>query len=293
MILPVFDSVRRIGKIAPGSIRAVLDYVIPKLNDPMPEMDGFGIVTVAGGPKYLRYLWTSVKRTRTLTDAPIICYHIGPREIAHHSVPMLEDLGVEFRDALPIMQRENYTLQGNKGWSAKSAAILDCPFRDVLFLDADCFPLIAPEDILNHTDYSQGFLCFPDIQHCRKNDMLFPNLGLKRIPDWREAEAGQFFVDRSRYWKEIQLYSFMNGRPNPFHDLAHGDKVLLQLACMKLRTPFQMAGTPSFDGTAITHRLTDGTEAFLHYGEHKRSGRMPPGISDLLHEFDNLTLQPA
>jgi hypothetical protein len=290
MIRPVFDSVRRIGKIAPGSIRPVLDYVIPKLNDPLPPMSGFGVVTVAGG-KYLKYLWVLAKHTRALTDAPIICYHLGPKELDHPAVDLLRDMDVQFRDALPLMKADNY--QSTHGWCAKSIAIIDSPFRDVLFLDADCIPLISPEEVLNHRDYSYGYLCFPDIQHCRKNDMLFPNMGLKRIPDWVEAEAGQFFVDKMRYWKEIQLYSWMNGRPRPFHDLAHGDKCLLQLACMKLQKPFQMAGTPSFDGAAITHRLTDGTEAFLHYGEHKRSGKLPAGISDLLHEFGQLTLQPA
>lgn len=288
--LRFFDEVRRIGRLDAGAIRATLDFVIPRLKDPMPEMSGFGIVTVGGG-KYLKYIWNLVRKARVLTDAPIICYHLGPDEVNHPAVSLLKEMDVEFRDAIPIMRRENYTFQGNKGWSAKSAAIMDCPFKEVLFLDADAYPLMEPESILDHWNFSTGFLAFPDIQHCRKNDMLFTHLALKRIPDWVEAEAGQFLVDRSRFWKEIQLYSFMNGRPLPFHDLAMGDKTLLQLSCMKLGTSFNMGGKPEWVEYGIRHHLTDGTPAFMHSMPAKRGGMSDPAMEEALRQFEELSLQ--
>lgn len=287
MIRPVFDSVRRIGKIAPGSIRAVLDYVIPRMNDPMPEMDGFGIVTVAGGAKYLRLLWASVKKTRMVSDAPIWCFHLGPKEIQHWCVPMLEDLGVHFVDAIPFMKAENYQSIG--GWSAKSIAIMHSPFQRVCFLDADAFALIDPEEI----EFPTGFMAFRDVTKCRKNDMLFPNLGLKRIPDWVEFEAGQQLWDKKKTWRELQLFSFMNGRKVPFHDLTMGDKDLAPLSFMKLGTPFDEGGIPEWLGYGIRHHLSDGTPAFLHFMPEKRGGPVAPEVVELLREFDQLTLQPA
>jgi hypothetical protein len=286
-------DITRIGKISDGSILATLKFVIPRLNEPLPKMDGRGIVTVAGG-KYLKYLWMQVKHVRALSDLPIICYHLGPQEIQHPSVEMLEGMGVEFRDALPLMKAEGYTLHGVRGWSAKSIAVKHSPFRHVLFLDADAIPLIDPEEIFAHKDYNTGFLCFGDIAPCRKSNMLFPSLGIRYDKDWIEAEAGQFLVDKQRFWKAIQLYSFMNGRPKPFHDLAYGDKCLLPLACVKLGMPFTQAPKGEWIHYGIRHHLTDGTPAFEHFTEHKRHGLMPDGVKKVLQEFESLTqLQPA
>lgn len=285
-------EVKRIGKISEGSILATLKFVIPRLDEPLPKMEGTGIVTVAGG-KYLKYLWILVKHVRSLSDLPIICYHIGQHEIQHPSVGMLEDMGVEFRDALPLMKAEGYTLHGNRGWSAKSIAVKHSPFRNVLFLDADAIPLIDPEAIFAHRDFQHGFLAFGDIAPCRKNNMLFPSLGIRYDKDFVEAEAGQFLVDKKRFWKAIQLYSFMNGRPKPFHDLAMGDKTLLQLACRKLGIPFTLSTQQEWMGYGIRHSLTDGTKAFLHAMPEKRGGEAAPGWSDFFHEFESLSLQPA
>lgn len=281
----LFDQVRRIGKFDQGAILAVLSHVIPLLNDPLPPMRGFGIVTVAGGA-YLGRFWCLMKVLRSFSDAPVQCYHLGPDELRHKAVPMLRDMGVEFVDAHPMMSRENY--QGFGGWEAKSIGIKYCPFQSVCFMDADCIPLVDPEAILKHQDFSTGFLAFHDIQACRKNNMLFPSLGLMYDPEWIEAEAGQFLVDRSRFWREIQLYSFMNGRPKPFHELAMGDKTLLQLSCMKLGTPFNYGGKPAWEGGAIRHFLTDGTPAFLHWMEEKRKGSVPNEVAGLLKEFQTL-----
>jgi hypothetical protein len=286
-------DITRIGKISEGSILATLKFVIPRLNEPLPKMEGRGIITVAGG-KYLKYLWMQVKHVRALSDLPIICYHIGQHEIQHPSVEMLEDMGVEFRDALPLMKAEGYTLQGVRGWSAKSIAVKHSPFRHVLFLDADSIALIDPEEIFAHEDYKTGFLCFGDIAPCRKNNMLFPSLGIRYDKDWIEAEAGQFLVDKQRFWKAIQLYSFMNGRPRPFHDLAMGDKTLLQLASMKLGIPFTLSTNQEWMGYGIRHSLTDGTKAFLHAMPEKRGGEVAPGWGESFREFESLTqLQPA
>lgn len=290
MIQRRYDEVRRIGRFSEGAILATLKFVIPRLNDPVPPMDGFGIVTVGGG-SYLKYVWAQVKKTRELTDAPIICYHIGPEEIDHPATELLMDLGVEFRDAVPIMQEQNY--QSRHGWCAKSAGLLDCPFRYALFLDSDCYPLIEPESVLNHPDFSHGFLAFNDINTCRKNNMVFPLMGLSKPDNFREWEAGAQLWDRRTQWKALQLFSWMNGRPRPFHDIVWGDKDLAPLAHMKLGMPFKVGGDPKWMGYGILHTLSDGTPAFMHSMTEKRSGDVDPAIADLLHEFNQLSLQPA
>lgn len=290
-----FDAVRRIGRIDAGSIRAVLNFVIPRLETeppPTEPMEGFGIVTCAGG-RYLRYLYAQVKVTRRFTDAPIHCYHLGPAELNHPCVDMLREMDVTFVDAIPVMREQNYALWKNVGWSAKSAALLDCPFRYALFMDADCIPLIDPESLLDSDDFTEGFLAWHDINKCRKNNMVFPLMGLKMPKDFREFEAGQQLWDRQRHWKALQLFSWMNGRPRPFYELVHGDKDLGPLSFMKLGIPFNVGGEPKWEHNAIRHHLSDGTPAFLHYMETKRSKGAPPEVASLLHEFDNLTLQPA
>lgn len=280
-----FDEVRRIGKFDQGAILKTLEFVIPRLQDPLPQMSGFGVVTVAGG-NYLRYLWAQTRVLRRLSDCPVQCFHLGPQEIQHKAVNLLRDLGVEFVDAIPLMGRENY--QTRHGWSAKSAALKYTRFRYACFMDADCIPLIDPETILNHSDFETGFLAWFDINKCRKSNMIFPSMGIKYDPAFREFEAGQQMWDRQRHWLPLQLFSFMNGRPKPFHDDLWGDKDIAPLSFMKLKVPFNVGGEPEWLGYGIRHQLTDGTKAFLHYMPDKRGGPMAPEVAELLKEFDSL-----
>jgi hypothetical protein len=278
---PVFDEVRRIGKFEAGASRAVIAHIIPHLNEPIPEMEGFGVATAAGG-RYLRYLWVMVKKLRAFSDAPVQCFHLGQREIMHHSVPMLEELGVEFVDALPLMKAENYQKLG--GWQAKSIAVKYSRFERICFMDADAYPLMDPEDI----QFDQ-FMAWHDIQKCRKNDMIWPSLGLKCDRAYTEFEAGQQMWDRRKAWRPLQLFSWANGRPKPFYDLLHGDKDIAPFMFLKLGIPFETGGPPRWEGYGIRHFLKDGTPAFFHAMPEKRGGPPDPDSAALLAEFDSLT----
>lgn len=291
MIHPSYLTVRKIGRIERPQVRAILDYVIPRLDEPRPAFEGFGIVTVAGGP-YLRWFWASLNKLREVSDAPVQCYHLGPRELNHPCVPLMREMGVEFVDALPLMKAENYQSRG--GWSAKSVAIKHSPFRYCLFLDADCFPLINPEPILHGNDFNHGFLAFHDVSKCRKDDFFFTDFDLKYDKSFVEFEAGAQIWDKYRHWRPLQLFSWMNGRPKPFHKITFGDKDLGPLSFMKLGLPFNVGGKPEWMGYGIRHKLADSTPAFLHFMPEKRGGDPAPEVQELLAEFDEMTkLQPA
>ena len=288
---PSYLLVRKIGRIDRMQVRAILDYIVPKLDEPMPTYEGFGIVTVAGGP-YLRWFWASLNKLREVTDAPIQCYHLGKRELNHPSVPKMREMGVEFVDAIPFMQEENYQSFG--GWSAKSIAIKHSPFRHCLFLDADCFPLLDPETILSGPDLNHGFLAFHDVSKCRKDDFFFHDFNLKYDAGFIEFEAGAQLWDKQENWRPLQLFSWMNGRPNPFHKIGWGDKDLAPWSFMRLGLPFNVGGKPEWLGYGIRHKLSDGTPAFLHFMPEKRGGEPAPEVADLLVEFDEMNeLQPA
>lgn len=290
---PAYLSVRKIGRIERPQVKAILDLVVTRLDEPIPEFKGFGVVTVAGG-KYLRWFWASLRKLRELTDAPVQCWHLGPRELNHPCVPLMREMGVEFVDAIPHMRAENYQSFG--GWSAKSISIKHSPFRYALFLDADCFPLIEPESILRREDFSHGFLAFHDVNKCRRDDFLFHDFGIRFDPNFTEFEAGVQLWDKEANWRALQLFSWCNGRPAPFHRISMGDKDLAPLSFMRLKMPFNVGGKPRWLGDhSIIHSLSDGTPAFQHFLEEKRQGERfsAPEVAELLAEFDEMTLQTA
>ena len=290
MIRPVVTHpVHRIRGFDASAILKTLEYVIPRLDEPVPEVDGYGICCVAGG-KYLRYAHRMVRIVREMSDMPIHIYHLGPKELDHPVVPVLREMGVTFKDALPLMAARNYQT-GNPGWMAKSASLIDVPFRHCLFLDADAYPLIPPEDIFAHGDYTTGLVVFPDVAPCRKSDAFFSAFGMRHDPLFTEWEAGQFVVDKVRLWDAVQLYAFMNGRPKPFHEIFWGDKDLLPMACIRLGIPFTTGRPPQWiKRVALRHFLSDETPAFEHWMEEKRGKLwLPERLLELDREFRNIT----
>jgi len=50
-----------------------------------------------------------------------------------------------------------------RGWPIKPAALMHCQFQNVLFIDADCFPLRNPEFLFETPEFKEyGALFWPD-----------------------------------------------------------------------------------------------------------------------------------
>lgn len=274
----------RINHITADSCLAILQYVMPKLaEEPCPAMEGHGIITCAGG-RYLRMAYASISRVRELDPTiPVEIWHLPGEDM--RGADRFSDLNVTFRDVGPAFGHEGAWVRD--GWSAKSHAIKHTSFRNVMFLDADCAPLLVPSDMFETEEYWRtGLLLWPDCQNFNKGH-IWPAMGL--LPNSvTEHEAGQFLIDRQRQWNTLKLYCWMSGHQF-FHDSCFGDKNLLGLAAKKLGMPYSQAPNGNWQPWGAEHLWFDGRPAFHHCMSPKRSPVEPPEyIGKLWREYDSL-----
>lgn len=284
-------EIDRINSIDQDNCLAILNYVMPKLaEEPMPNYEGNGVVTVAGG-RYLRMAFASLKRLRLLDpDIPIEVWHLPGEDM--RGAERFEELNVTFRDVGPSFDHEGAWVRN--GWSAKAHAIKHSGFRNVLFLDADSAPRKKPNEMFISPEFrSHGLLLWPDVANYNRNS-IWPCMGLlyNSVP---EHEAGQFLIDKQKAWEVLKLTTWMNGHEF-FHDQAMGDRCLWGLAAAKLKYPFLTMPKAKWSEWGISHYWTDGKLAFEHVLAPKRDPVAPPEhIGKLWRLFDSMdiSLQPA
>jgi hypothetical protein len=282
-------DLHRIGKIHPDQLLHVLNYAMPLMVEECPPCAGTGIVMVAGG-KYLRWAYASIRKTREVTDLPIQIWHLGEAEVTPEDREKFADLDVEFVNARDF-QEEHPTFQKG-GWETKSYAVAYCPFEKVILLDADCYPIVDPEFLLHEPEFKEtGILLWPDMNKCRKDDMVFPCMGLKYDPNFQEMEVGQLVIDKKRLWREVYFVTWMNSHSECFYKLFWGDKEAWQMAMRKLGSPFSVGDMPTWKGSGMVHNWK-GLPVFSHEMEGKRgSNAMPSDYVQLLGEYELLQLQ--
>lgn len=285
-------DLHRITKIHPDQLLHVMPYILGLLNEPCPPCDGTGIVMVAGG-RYLRWAYASLRKTREVTDLPIQIWHLGEDEVTPEDRQKFADLDVEFVNAHSFL--DEHPMQNFGGWQCKSFAVAYCPFEKVILLDADCHPLVDPEPLFDTPEFkSTGIIMWPDLNKCRKDDMIFPCLGLALDPNFQEMEAGQLLLDKKRLWPAVRLTVWMNSHSECFYQLVFGDKDLHQMALRKLGRSFSVADMPTWIGSGMIHHWK-GQPVFRHLMEGKRNSAhmLPLDYMELLGEWELLNLQTA
>jgi len=282
-------AIERVTSVSEGTCLAILNEVIvPNLSDTPPAFEGTGVVTCAGG-KYLRLAYASIRKLRELNaEIPVQIWYMNETELTPlESLRKFDNLNVQFCNCQPFFESEFY--RHRTGWTSKSIAVKHSPFRHVLFLDADAYPLIDPYEVFSHEDYlTHGMLVFPDGKQCRDSNRLFNALGIKFTAEFAEWEAGQFLLDKVKHWKALQLYSWFNNHGYLFHQLWFGDKDALPLAAIKLEEPFITGNKPTWEGWGYQHYLRDGTAVFRHCLAPKRGDKVEPPVDlqPFLEEYD-------
>lgn len=288
---PPISDLDRMGKLSPGAVLAVLKHVLPWLEQekPCPECCGRGIIMVAGG-RYLKWAFASVSMARQHTDLPIQIWYLGKRELTQEDVERFEGLNVEFVDATSFLS--TYRMFTFGGWEAKPYAVANCPFQEVLLLDADAYPVADPEDLFESPEFERtGCIMWPDLNICRKNNFIFPSMGLKHEPNFQEMEVGQLVIDKKRLWPGVRLTVWMNSHSEAFYQLLHGDKDQWQIAFRKMGIPFTVGDKPDWIGSGMVHKWK-GRPVFNHVMNAKRTSEKPPReYMELLESYSQL--QPA
>ncbi|OJJ51044.1 hypothetical protein ASPZODRAFT_127040 [Penicilliopsis zonata CBS 506.65] len=222
-----------------------------------------GIVSTAGG-SYLPVFLASLRMLRRSgSTLPVEVYMKDSSEyeasICEEVLPGLDARCLVLADVVGRSAKiEHYQL--------KIFAVLFSSFEEVVWMDADCFPLYTPETLLESEPFlSTGLVTFPDFWastasplYFRISDQPDPPMTLRQA-----SETGAFLVSKKSHFTTLLLAAYYNyyGPTHYFRLLSQGapgegDKETFINAASALSQPFY---TVSERVQAIGHAKPDGS----------------------------------
>lgn len=231
--------------------------------------NGRGIV-LAGGGRYFVAAYVTARVLRHVgCELPIELWHLSD-EIDDSMRRLLQPLGVRCVDADAVAQHRPFRfLQGHwwKGWQLKPFAVVHSSFREVLFLDADCYPARDPTFLFDWPGYrAHGSIFWPDLDSSGSlfRSDLWDVFGVAPA-DCVPFESGQLVVDKGRCWRELALTLHYNAQADYTYRLVWGDKDTFLLAWRRLERAYAMTGPASaWDTHTIVQHDDGGQPLFLH-----------------------------
>jgi hypothetical protein len=237
---------------------------------PYPDTaQGRGIVICAGGAGYFTCAWVCIHQLRRLgCQLPIQIWHLGPGELDARMRSLMAPLGVECIDADVV--RQQHPVRILNGWELKTFAILHCPFREVLFLDADNVPVLNPEFLFDTPQLREGGAIFwPDFGRMKPDRFAWKIFDVP-FRDEPEFESGQMVIDKARCWRPLSLAMWFNEHSDFFFHHIHGDKDTFRFAWHRLGQRFAMPPFPLYplESTMCQHDFS-GRRIFQHRNTDK------------------------
>lgn len=265
------------------------------LECPVPKCAGDGIV-IAGGGKYLDWSIVLVRWIRALgCRLPIQVWHLGAEEMPEWGRVALKSDGATAVDGLGVLKSKPHRMlreyAGAKkwtyaGWLLKNFAIEHCPFARVLFLDADCFPAINPQELFDDVELRGRSLFFSDVANHAPGPWAWINSGL--TPPVREAECGQYLVDKVTGWMGLRWAHWLGEHADTFFKMLHGDKDLTVIGFRIAESPITVSTENAWEDFGISQRWK-GREWFRHSMNFKRSeGTAPwPAVQQMFWDLSD------
>lgn len=228
--------------------------------------DGRGIVIAAGGNAYFTNAYVCVRMLRHLgCRLPVQLWH-DEGELDATMRDAVAPWGVACIDARKV----EATLRGRVrplcgGWELKPFALLHCPFREVLLLDADNVPVLDPSFLFDTTEFRQaGAIFWPDFGRLPPWYHIW---SICEVPyrDEPECESGQIVVDKARCWEALNLAMHYNDFSDFYYQHILGDKETFHFAFRRLGQTYAMPEHPihPLDGTMCQHDFR-GRRLFQH-----------------------------
>lgn len=257
---------------------------------------GRGIVIGAGGQRYFTCAWLCVSLLRQLgCDLPVQLWHVGPGEIDPRMIDLIGRLGVECVDTLqvaavnPSRTLRNLCKPGRRGYlhEVKPFALLHCPFREVLYIDADNVPVINPEVLFEWPAYRQhGAVFWPDPPYPAMplTEAVWDACGLPPQPG-PSFESGQLVMDKARCWPELVLTVWLNDHSDYWFHLVFGDKDTFKIAWHKRGRAY---GLPAYGPRQLRWGYLqhdfEGRPLFQHcWNDKPRLDGFKSQLPDLIH----------
>lgn len=201
------------------------------------DFRGRGVVIVGGG-KYFPSAYVTIRVLRHVgCRLPIELWHLAG-ELTPAETALLSAYDVRCIDGEAHAAEQAFPLHATwwKGWQLKAYAAVHSRFREILYLDADCYPTRDPSFLFDLPAYRErGAVFWPDILNssCLLPENAAEIFGLESWSD-RAAESGQMLIDKEWCWRELNLALFFNAQPDYVYRILWGDKDTFPLAWKRL-----------------------------------------------------------
>jgi hypothetical protein len=233
-----------------------------------------GIVVCGGGWRFFPSIYVACRLIRHVgCGLPIQIWYLGDRgELDRRMVECLEDCSVDWIDGNAVWRNRpgvairlnNFDGPGSDaGWSMKAFAAAYSPYREVIFFDADCYPVYNPEKFMDHPEFRRvGAAFWPGLLPiCAKEWETF-GLAHQNCPG---LDSGQFIVNKERHWSPLWLACWLNAHHDYVYRHIYGDKETFNLAWRKLGQEMCLPEElPILSVHSMIHRDFDGRVLFVH-----------------------------
>jgi hypothetical protein len=291
----VKDSTGR-GRLSEDQMHPIIARIKERrelVSDP-PKCDGRGIITVGGG-KYLAWAWVLCRHLRNLgwTEG-IQIWHLGAKEMPEWAWHMFKTLNVDIKDAQAETQWRPmaHFMDPNQpitwqGWKAKAIAVINCPWRHVMFIDADCFPVLNPAEIFNHREIKRiGSIFYSDVaKHNGGWGYIFAGV-VQREKEW---ETGAFLIDKVKCWLGLRWWYWFCEQAHVWFRLGHGEKFVAELGIRMSNSPHLFSEEAEWKGWGIEHSYQRRVHFQHLMGSKRQEYPLPDHIQKLFMEWVELT----
>ncbi|KAN0071413.1 Mannosyltransferase putative domain containing protein [Elaphomyces granulatus] len=234
--------------------------------------DTRGIVTTVG-PGQLPTLVISLRMLRrTGSMSSVEVFLSSPRDyeqfICEIVLPALNAKCLILSDVL------GDDVESFRGWQFKFLAILFSTFEEVLFLDADVFPLRDPAFLFDPEPFkSYGYVVWPDFWASTASPYIHTIISQPVPPRAIQpaVEAGQLLISRKTHQVSLFLVAYYNYYGNSHYfrlfsqgALGEGDKETWRTAAAVMKQPFYQVHEP-VQGIGRSLSGSDNGNALLHY----------------------------
>jgi alpha 1,2-mannosyltransferase len=210
-----------------------------------------GIVTVGGGRFTPMALVSVLMLRRTKSNMPVEVFLPDETDYDEHTCEVIfKDLNAR------CLVLSRFTKVPIAKYQYKVFAILFSSFEDVIFLDADSFPVIDPSKLFSQEPYtSTGLVTWPDFWISSATH-LFYEITNQPTPDLHEhasSESGQILISKRKHGKSLLLALYYN-----FHGPAFYYKLLSQKAAGEGDKETWIAAATALNNTY--YQVREGTQ---------------------------------
>jgi hypothetical protein len=207
---------------------------------------------------------------------PVTFTHMGPLEWDWNLSKLMDRYGVQVIDLCEAEKSDPMRILA--GFESKIASIWHAPYRDVLYLDADNFPLLNPEYLFDSEQYRHyGAIFWPDVPPQDRDawlpSIIWENCGMP-FHDVQAAESGQVMINKEKCWIELQACRWMNAHSDFFYRFIFGDKDTFVLSWLKVQQMVRDAKIPWPEekptGYAMTRHAAGGNDCSLFQHDFSR-----------------------